>query len=330
MFDVAKLAGVSHQTVSRVLHGHPNVRDATRARVRAAIDELGYRPNRAARALVTGHDQVLGVIAPRSTLFGPVSLLAALEEHAGLAGFGVGVRRVRELDEVSITEAVDRHLERRVSGIVVIAPVASASRALAALPHDLPVVTIDGDPARPGAMVTVDQEAGARLATRHLLDAGHETVWHVAGPEDWFDAAGRRTGWERELRASGIEAPPVLAANWSPAAGYRAGMLLARIPEATAVFAANDALALGVLRALSERRRRVPEDVAVVGFDDVPEAAYLIPPLTTVRQDFEQVGRVAVELLLEQLDGQPPQGIRTVPPELVVRDSSAGGTKRRP
>jgi DNA-binding LacI/PurR family transcriptional regulator len=323
MFDVARRAGVSHQTVSRVLNGHPNVREETRSRVRTAITELGYRPNRAARALVTGRYQSIGVVAPRSTLFGPVSLLAAFEEHAALAGFTVAVGRVRSFDEAAISDAVQRHLDQRVAGIVVIAPVASAADALAGLALDIPLVTIDGDPTRPGAHVTVDQAEGARLATRLLLDAGHRTVWHVSGPPDWFDAAGRIAGWDEELRRAGREVPPTVAGDWSAGSGFRAGQLLARMPEVTAVFAGNDAMALGVLRALSEAGRRVPAEVSVVGFDDVPEAAYFLPPLTTVQQDFDAVAREALGLLLEQVEGAGPGERRTVAPVVVTRDSVA-------
>lgn len=324
MFDVARVAGVSHQTVSRVLNDHPNVRESTRARVRSAIEELGYRPNRAARALVTGHFPVIGVVAPRSTEFGPVSLLAAFEEQAADAGFSVSVGRVRTLDEASIAGAVERHLDQRVAGIVVIAPVASAAPALDHLPAGVPLVTIDGDPRREGAMVTVDQAEGARLATNHLLDAGHATVWHVSGPPDWFDAAGRIEGWTRALQDADAAVPPLVPADWTAAAGYRAGQLLGRMPEVTAVFAANDSLALGLLRALGELGRRVPADVSIVGFDDVPESGFFTPPLTTVRQDFEGVARESLELLLEQIGtGTPVAGHRAVPPTLVVRDSVA-------
>jgi DNA-binding LacI/PurR family transcriptional regulator len=328
ILDVARLAGVSHQTVSRVLNGHPHVREATRARVRSAIEEMGYRPNRAARALVTGRSQLLGVIAPRSTLFGPVSQVAAFEERAAEAGFAVSVARVRRLDAKAVAAAVDRHLDQHVSGLVVIAPVRSATEALAQLPDDVPVVTVDGDPGHPGAMVTVDQALGARLATQHLLDAGHRTVWHVSGPPDWFDASGRVDGWAAALREAGVEPPPVLAGDWSPAEGYRAGQLLGRMPEVTAVFAASDSIAVGVLRALHERGRAVPGEVSVVGFDDIPEAAHLVPPLTTVRQDFDAVAKECLALLLAQLDGTPtirPPGAdqRTVAPTLVPRSSVA-------
>lgn len=324
MTDVARLAGVSHQTVSRVLNGHPNVREQTRLRVRAAIEELGYRPNRAARALVTGRSQLIGVVAQNSTLFGPSSLLAAFELAAAAQGFTVSVRRVRVLDRPSIAAAVDHHRDQRAAGIVVIAPTASAAEALAEVPAGVPLVTVDGDPERDAALVTVDQEAGAYAATRHLLDAGHETVWHVSGPADWFDAAGRLRGWQRALEEAGAEIPPVSPADWSAAAGYRAGQMLARMPDATAVFAANDHLALGILRAMSERGRPVPGEVSVVGFDDVPEAGYLIPPLTTVRPDFDAVAAETLALLLSQVSGEgggPTR--RIITPRLVERRSVA-------
>ena len=322
MTDVARLAGVSHQTVSRVLNDHPNVKEQTRIRVRAAIAELNYRPNRAARALVTGRSQLIGVVARNSTLYGPASMLTEFEQAAADAGFAVSVGSVRELDRSSIASVVDRHLDQRVAGLVVIANVASAAEALAEIPGDVPVVFIDGDPASGRPVVTVDQVAGARAATRHLLDAGHRTVWHVSGPTDWFDSQGRIQGWRQTLEEAGAEVPPLLSADWSAAEGYRAGQMLARMPEVTAIFTANDHLALGILRALHERGRRVPDDVSVVGFDDVPEAAFFIPPLTTVRQAFGDVARAALTLLLGQMRDEPdsPDHI-VVPPQLVVRQS---------
>ena len=322
MTDVAKLAGVSHQTVSRVLNDNPNVRDETRLRVRAAIAELGYRPNRAARTLVTGRSQLIGVVAQSSTLYGPASMLSAFEQAAAAAGFGVSVGSVRSLDQVSVTDAVHRHLDQRVAGLVIIAPVLSASAALDQLPDNIPLVAIDGDPERSSALVTVDQETGGYRATRALLDAGHETVWHVSGPPDWFDSRGRVAGWRRALEEAGVEVPPLVQADWSAASGYRAGQMLARMPEVTAVFAANDHLALGLLWALHQRGRRVPADVSVIGFDDVPEAAYFIPPLTTVRPDFDAVALASLELLLRQItSGSHGNERRTIEPTLVRRDS---------
>ncbi|MEV8437998.1 LacI family DNA-binding transcriptional regulator [Actinosynnema sp. NPDC051121] len=330
MADVARLAGVSHQTVSRVLNGHPYVQEQTRMRVRAAIEELGYRPNRIARALVTGRSQLIGVVAQNTTLCGPISLLAAFDQVAVEAGFVVTAHRVNVLDRESITTALERHRDQRVSGIVVIAPTASAHDAVDTVPPTVPLVMVDGDSDRSTPVVTVDQAAGAFAATTHLLEAGHRTVWHVSGPPDWFDSMGRITGWRAALEAAGAEVPPIMPADWSAESGYRAGQVLARMPEVTAIFAANDHLALGILRAMSERGRRVPEDVSIVGFDDVPEAEYFIPPLTTVRPDFAAVARDALDLLINQMEGNVvTETRRASKPTLVPRDSVRPPSGRR-
>ena len=323
MTDVATVAGVSHQTVSRVLNNHPNVSERTRVRVMAAIQELGYRPNRAAKTLATGRSQTLGVVAQGSTLFGPASLLAALGSASSEAGFTLNVAIVRQLDRGSFHDAVERHLDQRVAGIIVIAPVETASEAVRAMTDDVPLVMVDGDPTLPRPLVTVDQAMGARLATQHLLDLGHPTVWHVSGPPEWFDSRGRVAGWRQTLLDASAEVPPPLSADWSAESGFQAGLILSRMPEVTAVFAANDHLALGVMSALHARGRRVPEDVSVVGFDDVPEAAYYQAPLTTVRPDFDQVARDALRLVLDQLTdaGQDSSAV-VVPPTLVERAST--------
>jgi DNA-binding LacI/PurR family transcriptional regulator len=284
----------------------------------------GYRPNKAARLLVTGTSQVIGVVSRSSTLFGPAATLTSLAEEAVRRGFTVNVESVRALDRRPIADAIGRHLDQRVAGLVIIAPVESANEALDDIPGDVPLVAIDGDPGRPTGLVTVDQEAGAYAATRHLLDAGHATVWHVSGPGDWFDARGRVAGWRRALVEAGAEVPPLMPADWLAASGYRNGQILARMSEVTAVFAANDHLALGILRALHERGRRVPADVSVVGFDDVPEAAYYIPPLTTVRPDFDAVAAASIDLLHAQIiSGQRLGDRRVLTPTLVTRESVA-------
>jgi DNA-binding LacI/PurR family transcriptional regulator len=324
MTDVAKLAGVSHQTVSRVLNDHPNVSEQTRLRVQAAIAELGYRPNRAARVLATGTSHVIGVVAQASTLYGPMSTLNALAQAVLRHGFTVSIENVRTLDRTPIAEAIGRLRDQRVAGLVVIAPVESANEALDTIPEDIPLVTIDGDPRRRTGLVTADQEAGAYAATSHLLEAGHETVWHVSGPDNWFDSQGRVLGWQRALADAGAEVPPVMPADWYASSGYRAGQILARMSGVTAVFAANDHLALGILRALHERGRRVPADISVIGFDDVPEAAYFIPPLTTVRPDFDAVAAASIDLLLEQVrNGERKAERRILTPLLVKRESVA-------
>ncbi|GAB3903478.1 hypothetical protein GCM10027612_70020 [Microbispora bryophytorum subsp. camponoti] len=171
-------------------------------------------------------------------------------------------------------------------------------------------------------VAAVDQYAGAARATRHLLSLGHRTVRHLSGPPNWIDASGRVAGWRSVLEAEGREVPELLVGDWTAYSGYEIGKRLAHEPDVTAIFVANDHMAMGVLRALREMGRRVPEDVSVVGFDDVPEAAYFWPPLTTVRQNFGEVGRQAFQLLLDRIAGVEGEARRMVEPELVVREST--------
>ena len=322
MADVARLAGVSQQTVSRVLNGSPHVRADTRLRVEEAVRKLGYRPNRVARALVTGRSRTLGVVSFDTTQFGPASTLAGIERAAHDAGYSVSIASLASLTAGALHSAIDRLCDQGVDGVLAIAPQESAARALHHLPAELPVVATEAGTQDGVPLVAVDQREGASAATAHLLALGHPTVWHVCGPSDWLEAQDRVEGWRETLAEAGARAPALLRGDWSARSSYA---LARRLPaDATAVFAGNDQMALGVLRALHELGRRVPEDVSVVGFDDIPEAAYFTPPLTTVRQRFDEVGRRAVIALLEQIDGAARTGARTtIAPELVVRASTA-------
>ncbi|HEY6593410.1 MAG TPA: LacI family DNA-binding transcriptional regulator [Asanoa sp.] len=326
MADVAREVGLSHQTVSRVLNDHPFVRPDTRARVLKAIEDLGYRRNSAARALVTRRSQTLGVISFNSTLYGPASTLFGIEQAAREAGFFVSVDSLTSITATTVREALDRLGKQAVEGIIVIAPLAGATEVLSAMAAELPTVVVEGGAAPGLGSVSVDQQEGARLVTRHLLDRGAATVWHVAGPSDWVEAEGRLIGWRRELRRAGRAVRRPLRGTWSPSSGYAAGRRLAVRRDVEAVFVANDQMALGLLRAFHEAGARVPQDVLVAGFDDVPEAAYYTPPLTTVRQDFTTVGRRSIELLLEQVvAGRPLEHRAVVPAKLIVRQSSTPG-----
>ena len=324
MIDVALLAGVSHQTVSRVINKQSGVKATTRIRVQAAIEELGYRRNRAAAALATGRSQTLGVVMINSTLYGPASTLYGVEQAALESQYLVTVASAQSKDRSAVQEAIGRLVDEAVEGIVMIAPLVSVVEAVAALPPDLPVVMIDGDPRTDVDVVTVDQTAGAKAATQHLLDCGHATVWHVSGPADWIVARQRTAGWQAALEEAGADIPPPLSGDWSARSGFAAGRALARIPEVTAVFAANDSMALGVMRAMYDANRRVPADVSIVGFDDIPEAAYFTVPLTTVRQDFDEVGRSALTLLIEQMRTKPRASKRVVVKTALAVRSSTG------
>jgi DNA-binding LacI/PurR family transcriptional regulator len=326
MADVARLAGVSHQTVSRVLNDHPNVSPHTRDRVLAAIRELAYRPNAAARSLVTRRTNTVGVVSFDTTLYGPASMLYGIE-RAAHDDFYVSIASLPALDRRTVLDAVERFLTQGVEGIIVIAPQTAAVAALTHVPAQVPLVALGCGTRTTLASVAIDNVAGAASATRYLLDLGHPTVHHVAGPGSWLDAAERVDGWRSALHEAGVPEPVVLTGDWSARSGYELGQQLAESAEISAVFCGNDTMALGVMRALTEAGRRVPEDVSVVGFDDVPEAGYFLPPLTTVRQDFGEVGRRALGALRERMTGigDPAPRIR-IAPELIVRSSA---TRRR-
>ncbi len=321
--DVAALANVSYQTVSRVLNDHPNVRASTRLKVQAAITQLGYSPNSAARTLVTGRSRVLGVITLDVANVDGLAAMYGVERRAREHGYFVSTVALEHVDRSSMRAAVDQLAEQRVAGMLVIVPSEAADDALTSLPSSVPLVLIEGRPGHGIANAAVDQELGARRATEHLLELGHETVFHVRGLSDWMQTHDRVTGWRKALEAAGREAPLPLAGDWTAGSGYSAGRMLARIPELTAVFASNDDMALGILLALAERGLRVPEDVSVVGFDNLDASAYYNPPLTTVQQEFTAVGSRAVEMLFGQIErGERDYEQFLIEPQLVVRKST--------
>lgn len=322
MSDVAALAGVSHQTVSRVLNDHPSVRPETRTRVLDAIAVLGYRRNLAARALVTRRTGSIGVVTPGSALFGPTSTLVALEQAARDVGRYVSVATLRSFGPEEVVPAVEHFLAQGVDGVVVVAPRTDTVAAVGSVRAPVPVVVVSSAPDLADVRtVAVDQQAGGRAATQHLLAAGRRRVAHVAGPPEWFDARDRLRGWREALVAADLPVPAPLPAGWSAADGYAVGRHLVETGVPDAVFAANDQLALGLLHAFREAGVRVPDDVAVVGFDDEPGSAFAAPPLTTVRQGFDELGERTVRVVVEALDGG---GVtrELIAPELVVRASA--------
>lgn len=323
MRSVAERAGVSYQTVSRVLNGAPDVAAGTRERVLAAIEEIGYRRNSAARALRTSRSGVIGVITEGSMRYGPVGTLAGVEDAAREAGYQSHVATLREADPRSMTEAFDRFAESGAEGVVVIAPEVDAASAARAAVARVPIVLLaPGEASRPGVYaISEDQELGARYATRHLLDLGHREVAHLAGAQDWLDGQVRVRGWQHELRKAGIEPPRFLEGDWTGDQAYAVGQRLVREGLPSSVFAASDLMALGLLRAFAEAGVRVPEDISVVGFDDVEWAQQFFPPLTSVRQDFAALGRRCMGILIAAIEGGP---VDTTPiePHLYVRAST--------
>jgi DNA-binding LacI/PurR family transcriptional regulator len=323
MADVAALAGVSHQTVSRVLNGSPLVKDDTRMKVLAAIEEMGYRRNNAARMLATNRSGRIGMISAHLALHGPSMIAVAVQEAGHEAGYDVSLVGVSDFSPESLQGAVDRLLDEAVEALVIAVAHRSATERALSLDLSVPVVLVQGVTNGQPMAAGIDQIHGARLATEHLLDLGHRHIAHVTGPADWVEAGQRREGWRQAHADRGLLPGPELAGDWSARSGHEAGQRIADDPAVTAVFVANDGMALGVLRAFHERGIDVPERVSVVGFDDLPEAAYFWPGLTTVSQEFSVLGRRAVDLTLRALVGDSAPSAALIQPRLVVRGSTS-------
>lgn len=324
MVDVARRAGVSQKTVSRVVNNAPYVRPDVRDKVIAVIEELGYRPNVAARALARQRTHTVGMLVVGASLSGPARRLFSVDQAARRHGYTLALATVPDLDPGSVREGVESLLDRGIEGLVIEVP-SHLARFDAGLLVDVPVITsagrIAGLPRQ--TVVDVDQVASAREATDYLLGLGHRTVFHVAGPRDWDAAEKRRQGWRNALVAAGAPVPRVLFGDWSARTGYRLGRRLAARSEVTAIFVANDHMAMGVLRALTEAGRRVPDDVSVFGYDDVPEAEFQMVPLSTVAIDADEAAERILSELVSMIEGAAP----TAEPielscRLVVRDST--------
>ncbi|MBB2948319.1 DNA-binding LacI/PurR family transcriptional regulator [Actinoplanes lutulentus] len=318
--DVAAAAGVSYQTVSRVLNNSPNVRPDTRQIVLDAMERLQYRPNRAARALGRGRAGAVTVVTANTTLYGYAGVLQGVEEAGRLLGLTVGVRVVASDAAVDVRNAVEYVTDPSCGNVVVVAFDRAGSGVLRAMPDGVPMVAATEAGGLPGVdrpMIFLDERQAAADATRHLLGLGHRTVHHVAIPSEVRDSA-RQSGWRLALEQADAEVPEVLPAGWDLASAHAAGKYLANDSSVTAILCGNDDTALAVRRALHEAGRDVPGDVSIVGFDDVPGAAYWTPALTTVRMDFVALGRACVAAVVEGAEQ-----VRLDPPSLVIRESTA-------
>nr|WP_281280966.1 LacI family DNA-binding transcriptional regulator [Actinocorallia herbida] len=328
--DVAAAAGVSYQTVSRVLNDSPRVHAETRARVVEAMERLGYRPSRAARALGLGRARAVTVVTSNTTLYGYASVLQGIEGEARERGFSVGVRVIESAREGDVRQAVEYASDPTAGGVVVVAFDEEGMAALRLLPEGVPAVAA----IEPGAVpetdrtvICLDEGPAAVDATRHLLALGHRTVHHVAIPSE-SGTRGREAGWRLALDGAGAPVPEVVPAGWDARSAYEAGRTLAQDPEVTAILCGNDDTALAVRRALYDAGRDVPGEVSVVGFDDVPGSAYWTPALTTVRIDFAALGRACLTALAAELDGLPASPAVLPVPHLVVRESTASPARQ--
>ena len=322
MADVAAAAGVSHQTVSRVLNEHSSVRESTRERVLTAINALGYRRNQAARTLATNRSATIGIVATDTAHFGPSSTVLAVEQAARDAHLFVSIATVASEDPGA---AIDQLMNQGVDGIVVVAPHVEVARVLDTTPVRIPIVVIAARTDAPTdtsvSYIAVDQAAGAASVADRLIDLGHHGLAHIAGPHDWFDAIERSRGFISRARERGAALHLANAGGWSARRGYDAAKHLidgVRDGSITAIFAANDYLAIGALRALGEAGCSAPDDVALVGFDDIEGSAFLSPSLATVRQPFALIGTAAIEALT----GNPARST-FFSPELIERETLA-------
>jgi DNA-binding LacI/PurR family transcriptional regulator len=322
IFDVARLAGVSHQTVSRVLNGLPNVRPATKERVEQAIIQLRYSPSPAARALVTRRTRTIGLITPSVADFGPTSIAMHFNLAARAARYSVDTVSAVHSNPEAVRETIEALLRQRVDAIVIVVTDAEVLELVKGLDLGVPVVASASSARRDPHIVSIDQYRGARTAVRHLAEIGHTSILHVAGPPRAADAMERVRGWRDELAERRLEAIDPYFGDWTAASGYAAATALNITPGA-AIFVGNDQMAIGLLSALRELDLRVPADVSIVGFDDIPEAGFLYPPLTTVRQDFAALGQMMMQkvlVALEESDGETTD--TPLPTHLVVRAST--------
>ncbi|MFK4761772.1 LacI family DNA-binding transcriptional regulator [Microbacterium sp. ZW T5_45] len=321
--DVARLAGVSHQTVSRVLNDHPSIRPETKAKVLDAITVLDYRPNLAARALVTSKSSLLGILSATVGEFGPTSSIAGIEDAAREEGYSVSTLNLPDTSPEAIGTALRQLAREQVDGVVALAPQVRVFHVLKGMSVDLPFVTLQTASGSDGVSHSPDQVSGARAATEHLISLGHSDILHLAGPQDWIEAESRMRGYLEALREADLPTFPPIRGDWTVDFGFFAGQELSRRRDFTAVFAANDLMAIGLMHGFRVSGIRVPHDVSVVGFDDIPVAAHVAPTLTTVHQDFSELGRRAVRMLLAQIRGEQPPSFGQVETRLRMRESSA-------
>ncbi len=323
LHDVARLAHVSHQTVSRVINDSPNVAKETRERVRQAIRSLNYRPNRAARSLITGRSQTLQVIDFDAYYLTPIPpIIARAAEH----GYQVGVSTLRTPDSpTELSRLFDEITSRIVDGFILFAmDVPVDVSLLNRLCRGIPYVQLGADPDMQVPAVVFDQRYGMQQIMHHLFELGHTRIAEVTGMFTKVDGRIRHDTYVEMMEQRGLAPGPWLEGDFRVPSGYeQTRRLLEQGASFTALICGNDQMALGALRALHEAGLRVPEDVSVVGFDDEVSVAYFEPPLTTVRQDFQEQARQGIEYLIELIENpSTPCQRKVICPELVVRGST--------
>ncbi|MEG3614113.1 LacI family DNA-binding transcriptional regulator [Isoptericola haloaureus] len=321
IYDVAKAAGVSHQTVTRYLRGYEGIRPATRDRVVAALEELDYRPNLTARSLTTGRSHRIGALTHEIDKHGPSNIAQGAAAAARRAGYVLDIFTLDMSDPRSIRDTLKMLRQHDLAGILALTSTDAMTRAIEAAKFTVPVY-LGGEPDETPTEHSELTGIGFPALVDHLAGLGHRSFLHIAGPATWPAARNRTQAYEEAVAARGLRSAGVLPGDWTARSGHDAVAALGEDLDATAIVAANDQMALGAMLALRRRGLSVPGDVSVTGVDDIPDAAYFAPPLTTLRVDFAAQGRNIVDGLLAQIDGRPP--VRSITPhsELVVREST--------
>jgi LacI family transcriptional regulator len=334
--QVAKEAGVSTQTVSRVMNNIPEVLPETRQRVLDVVARLGYRPNVIARSLTQNRSYTLGVVSSGIEYYGPSRTLVGIEQKANELGYSLSLSLLPKPETDDVTHLLDSLISRQVDGILWATQEIGANLSwLEREQLSIPLVFIEMSP-RPGvASVNVDSCLGVRLAMHHLLEQGYRRIGVITGPLSWWAARERLQGWRLALVEAGLDVDDrqIVNGDWSTGSGaHGLKQLVEQYPKMEAVLVCNDQMALGVLQTCRQLGRRVPEDLAIVGYDDIPEAEYFWPPLTTVRQNLTELGGTAVELLIKMIAAKQQGDTAFLPecvwlkPELIVRNSSMRGS----
>ena len=322
--DVARAAGVSYQTVSRVINDHPSVREATRQRVKEAIRQLKYQPSSVARSLATQRSNLIGVVSFGSPEFGPTQMLYNIEQAAQMRGYHVSISSIPALSQEELGLAVNALRRQRVDGVLIIAPLLGAETGFLR-ECAVPIVLVDADPSAGLPVSSINQHYGARLGVEHLLNLGHRRLALIGGPQQWNNARQRQQGWKEALLDAGLKPVAQAFGDWSARSGYAATLSLLETGQAfTGLLVGNDQMSLGALRALREFGLSVPEEVSVVGFDNIPESEFFDPPLTTIYQDFPSLGQSSLAQLLTLIETPTEAAVaRVIEPRLVVRSSTA-------
>ena len=334
MKDVASVAGVSIQTVSRVVNDHPDVATDTREKVQDVIEEVGYRPNALARSLISQRSYTIGVVIAGLNLTGPSTLLNGITKASEKSGYSLILKELPNYDTDEIAPIFHALISRQVDGIIWAVPEVQENRRwLNKLQYDynVPLVYLTMEPQENITVVSIDNYLGGQLATSHLLEQGCQKIGHIAGPLDWWESRQRMKAWKDVLGEAGhpVQEQHMAMGDWSSESGARAlKKLLKLYPEMDSVFVANDQMALGAYHVLNDHGLHIPEDIAIVGFDNIPESAFFCPSLTTIQQKQNQVGQAAVEELINliELDWKgsdiiEPKSI-LLEPTLIVRRSS--------